>query len=42
MDLECVQYCVVYDSNTSSLDIILKDDDNDDNTDNNREGGFLH
>ncbi|CAK6444580.1 unnamed protein product [Pipistrellus nathusii] len=26
MDLECVKYCVVYDSNTSCLNLILKDD----------------
>ncbi|XP_006155698.1 serine/threonine/tyrosine-interacting-like protein 1 [Tupaia chinensis] len=30
VDLECVKYCVVYDNNTSSLDVIVKDDHEDD------------
>lgn len=36
VDLECVKYCVVYDNNTISLEIIQRDDDDDDNTDNRR------
>ncbi|XP_054445731.1 serine/threonine/tyrosine-interacting-like protein 1 isoform X1 [Pteronotus mesoamericanus] len=35
VDLECVKYCVVYDSNTSSLEGILKHDDDDDDDDDN-------
>ncbi|XP_078211315.1 serine/threonine/tyrosine-interacting-like protein 1 isoform X6 [Callithrix jacchus] len=27
VDLECVKYCVVYDNNTSTLEVLLKDDD---------------
>ncbi|XP_006859895.1 PREDICTED: serine/threonine/tyrosine-interacting-like protein 1 [Chrysochloris asiatica] len=30
VDLECVRYCVVYDSNTSSLGVILEDNDSED------------
>lgn len=30
MDLECVEYCVVYDNNTISLELMLKDDSTDD------------
>lgn len=32
VDLECVKHCVVYDNNTSDLEIILKDDDSSDNS----------
>ncbi|XP_062035579.1 serine/threonine/tyrosine-interacting-like protein 1 isoform X2 [Lepus europaeus] len=34
VDLECVRYCVVYDSNTSSLEVPLKDGDDEDDEDN--------
>ncbi|EGW01834.1 Transmembrane protein 120A [Cricetulus griseus] len=30
VDLECVRYCIVYDSNTSSLELEVDDDDDDD------------
>uniref|UniRef100_A0A4W2FFV8 Serine/threonine/tyrosine interacting like 1 n=1 Tax=Bos indicus x Bos taurus TaxID=30522 RepID=A0A4W2FFV8_BOBOX len=30
VDLECVEYCVVYDNNTISLELMLKDDSTDD------------
>ncbi|XP_004385996.1 serine/threonine/tyrosine-interacting-like protein 1 [Trichechus manatus latirostris] len=40
VDLECVKYCVVYDSNTSSLEIILEDND-DENSDNHNQGLVL-
>nr|XP_010970631.1 serine/threonine/tyrosine-interacting-like protein 1 isoform X1 [Camelus bactrianus]XP_010970632.1 serine/threonine/tyrosine-interacting-like protein 1 isoform X1 [Camelus bactrianus]XP_010970633.1 serine/threonine/tyrosine-interacting-like protein 1 isoform X1 [Camelus bactrianus] len=40
VDLECVKYCVVYDNNTSNLEIILKDE-NDDNTDDDKQGVVL-
>lgn len=33
VDLECVEYCVVYDNNTSHLEATLKDDDDDDDDD---------
>ncbi|XP_024105380.2 serine/threonine/tyrosine-interacting-like protein 1 isoform X1 [Pongo abelii] len=33
VDLECVKYCVVYDNNTSTLEIFLKDDDDDSDSD---------
>lgn len=43
MNLECVKYCVVYDHRTSSLEVLLKhDDDNDEYSDNNGEGRFLY
>ncbi|XP_069920590.1 serine/threonine/tyrosine-interacting-like protein 1 isoform X3 [Oryctolagus cuniculus] len=34
VDLECVRYCVVYDSNTSSLEVPLKDGEDEDDEDN--------
>ncbi|XP_066130601.1 serine/threonine/tyrosine-interacting-like protein 1 [Saccopteryx bilineata] len=34
VDLECVKYCVVYDDHTSSLEAILRDDNEDDNSSN--------
>nr|XP_023411600.1 serine/threonine/tyrosine-interacting-like protein 1 [Loxodonta africana] len=40
VDLECVKYCVVYDSNTSSLERILEDND-DENSDNHNQGPVL-
>lgn len=36
-----MEYCVVYDNNTSSLKVILKGDSDDDNTDEGDQGGFL-
>uniref|UniRef100_A0A8D1WBA5 Serine/threonine/tyrosine interacting like 1 n=1 Tax=Sus scrofa TaxID=9823 RepID=A0A8D1WBA5_PIG len=41
VDLECVKYCVVYDNNTSSLEIILKNNSDDDNTDDDNGGVVL-
>ncbi|XP_007938415.1 serine/threonine/tyrosine-interacting-like protein 1 [Orycteropus afer afer] len=40
VDLECVKYCVVYDSNTSSLDVILENN-NDDSSDDLEQGLVL-
>uniref|UniRef100_A0A8C0SL44 Serine/threonine/tyrosine interacting like 1 n=3 Tax=Canidae TaxID=9608 RepID=A0A8C0SL44_CANLF len=37
VDLECVKYCVVYDNNTSTLEIILREQDEDDNSDDSRQ-----
>ncbi|XP_033282254.1 serine/threonine/tyrosine-interacting-like protein 1 isoform X4 [Orcinus orca] len=41
VDLECVEHCVVYDNNTSSLNVILKGDNDDDNTDEGDQGIVL-
>ncbi|XP_028354468.1 serine/threonine/tyrosine-interacting-like protein 1 [Physeter macrocephalus] len=41
VDLECVEYCVVYDNNTSSLEVILKGDSDDDNSDEGDQGIVL-
>ncbi|XP_006918725.1 serine/threonine/tyrosine-interacting-like protein 1 [Pteropus alecto] len=37
VDLECVKYCVIYDNNSISLEIILKGDDNDNSDDSEEE-----
>ncbi|XP_011369847.1 serine/threonine/tyrosine-interacting-like protein 1 [Pteropus vampyrus] len=37
VDLECVKYCVIYDNNSISLEIILKGDDNDNSDDSGEE-----
>ncbi|XP_064449230.1 serine/threonine/tyrosine-interacting-like protein 1 isoform X5 [Mirounga angustirostris] len=36
VDLECVKYCVVYDNNTSTLEIALRGEDEEDNTEDGR------
>lgn len=36
-----MEHCVVYDNNTSSLNVILKGDNDDDNADEGDQGGFL-
>ncbi|XP_077930584.1 serine/threonine/tyrosine-interacting-like protein 1 isoform X2 [Halichoerus grypus] len=36
VDLECVKYCVVYDNNTSTLEIASRGDDEEDNTEDSR------
>ncbi|XP_012584713.1 PREDICTED: serine/threonine/tyrosine-interacting-like protein 1 isoform X2 [Condylura cristata] len=43
LDLECVKYCVVYDNNTTSLEVILKQDDEDvdEDSDDNEQGVML-
>ncbi|XP_033695803.1 serine/threonine/tyrosine-interacting-like protein 1 isoform X4 [Tursiops truncatus] len=41
VDLECVEHCVVYDNNTSSLNVILKGDNDDDNADEGDQGIVL-
>ncbi|KAG8509883.1 Serine/threonine/tyrosine-interacting-like protein 1 [Galemys pyrenaicus] len=43
LDLECVKYCVVYDNNTMSLEVILKQDgkDVDENPDGSEQGLML-